>query len=483
MFKDGDFMKLLNTQSLTLSINVYIHHSLTKSSLNHHYIYFHNTRNHAPMSVNDKHLQVSDSGDYDADYDACEEKYQIAHDLDNPNNLRSKDVILSESVTFDEFLLNQTTRDGLKRCRFERPSPIQLETIPLGLCGFDLVVQSKAGTGKTCVFTLVALEALQFNQSNFTQTLILAPTREVAIQIHEVVSLIGSCYTDLKCVLCIGGIDVKQDRAELSSKRNCQIVIGTPGRVKQLIELNILSTQSIELFVLDEADKLMDEQFKLQIDDIYKRLPMDKQMIVTSATYPNELSQFLQQYMRVPKTIRLGQDLCLEAIEEFYVESKPGHSAKKSVENKLVILKTLLDQFVFAKCIIFTNFQARAPMICDNLNKEEHIERKFGQTNYLCAELSQSDRNQTFTNFKNSKQRGILISTDVSARGVDIRDIELVINFDLPGDNSTYYHRIGRAGRFGQPGKAISIVTRDAVDQATFQKNILSEKIKKITLS
>ena len=434
------------------------------------------------MSISRKYLQVGDSDNDDSDYDVCDEKYQIAHDLDNPNNLRSKDVILSESVTFDDFLLGQTTRDGLKRCRFERPSPIQLKAIPLGLCGFDLVVQSKSGTGKTCIFTLVALEALQFNQSNFTQTLILAPTREVAIQIHEVVSLIGSCHSDLKCVLCIGGVDVKQDRNELGNKRNCQIVIGTPGRVKQLIELNILSTQSIELFVLDEADKLMDEQFKLQIDDIYKRLPMDKQMIVTSATYPNELAQFLQQYMRVPKTVRLGTELCLEAIEEFYVESRPGHSAKNSMENKLIILKTLLKQFDFAKCIIFTNFQARAPMICDNLNKEEYIEESFGQTSYLCAELSQADRNLTFTNFKNSKQRGILISTDVSARGVDIQDIELVINFDLPSDNSTYYHRIGRAGRFGQPGKAVSIVTREAVDKATFRKNVYSDRIKRISL-
>lgn len=408
--------------------------------------------------------------------------YRLAHDLEDPLVPRSKDVTTSESVTFDDFPLDQRTRAGLIRCQFKRPSPVQLATIPLGLCGFDLVVQSKAGTGKTCIFALVALEALQATDGGGTQTLIVAPTREVAIQIHEVVSSIGSCYSELKCVLCIGGVDVKQDRAEFLNKRSCQIVIGTPGRLKQLIELNILQTQHIELFVLDEADKLMDEQFKLQIDDIYKRLPMDKQMIVTSATYPNELSQFLAQYMRSPKIIRLGQELSLEAIEELYLESKPGHSAKKTLENKLNLLRDLLDGVDFAKCIIFTNYQARAPIICDQLNKDESLVAKFGTTSYLCAELSQPERIETFKRFKNSKERSILISTDISARGVDILDIDLVINFDLPGDNSTYYHRIGRAGRFGLPGRAISIVTGDLIGRASFMKNVHSDKMTKLNL-
>lgn len=408
--------------------------------------------------------------------------YQLAHHLEDPDNLRSKDVRADEDVTFGDFLLDQKTRDGLERCHFKRPSPIQLATIPLGLCGFDLIIQSKAGTGKTCIFTLVALEALRFNSMSSTQTLIIAPTREVAIQIHEVISLIGSCNTDLRCALCIGGVDVRQDRSNFSKNKNCQIVVGTPGRAKQLIELNILQTQHIELFVLDEADKLMEEQFKLQIDDIYKRLPVDKQMIVTSATYPNELSNFLAHYMCEPKVVRLGQELCLEAIEEHYIESKPGHSSKKTLENKLNLLRTILDQTNFTKSMVFTNFQARAPIICDNLNTDELLKEKFGSTNYLCAELAQPERIKIFTNFKNSKDRGILISTDISARGVDIHDIDLVINFDLPCDNSTYYHRIGRAGRFGQAGKAISIVTGDSVDRAVFRKNVQSDKISQLNL-
>lgn len=410
-------------------------------------------------------------------------QYKLAHDLEDTSVSRSKDVALGEDISFLDLQLNQKTLDGLHRCGFIKPSPVQLESIPLGRCGFDLVVQSKAGTGKTCIFTILALEALRFNTSNNTQSLIIAPTREIATQIHEVISAVGSAHEELRCALCIGGIGVKQDRATLESHRNggssCQIVIGTPGRVRQLIELNILKTQSIELFVLDESDKLMDEQFKFQIDEIYKRLPIDRQMIVTSATYPNELSDFLKRYMRTPKFIRVGKEISLEAIKEYYIISRAGHSTKKLLDNKLATLKALITKMDFCKCFIFTNYQARAPLICDSLNEDEEIADKVGIINYICAELSQEARTQVFLNFKQSDQK-VLVSTDVSARGIDIHDIDLVINLDLPVDSTTYYHRIGRAGRFGQSGIAVTIVSNERLDQSNFEKFIKSERMNKL---
>lgn len=412
-------------------------------------------------------------------------QFRIAHDLNDLSRTRSRDVTLEEDVTFQDLFLGENTLLGLERCGFRRPSPIQLETIPLARCGFDMVVQSKAGTGKTCIFTLIALEALQFNEKNFTQTLIVTPTREIAIQVHEVISHVGAAYENLNCAICIGGIGVKQDRTRLvqldRDRGTCQIVVGTPGRIKQLIELNILRTHHIELFVLDEADKLMEEQFKNQIDEIYKRLPKDKQMLVTSATYSNELDLFLQQYMEAPKSIRVGKELSLEFVKEFYVESKAGHSRKKSLENKLETLKSLLNQSDFTKCFIFTNFQARAPIICDNLNEDGPFLERHKSASYICAELSQDQRSLVFAKFRNSDQK-LLVSTDISARGIDIKDIELVINFDLPADNSTYYHRIGRAGRFGQPGRAVSIVSDESVDQSVFKKSVNSDRISKLTL-
>ena len=406
--------------------------------------------------------------------------YQIAHDLNDPKKPRSKDVALSENVTFQDFSLSTETYNGLRRCGFEKPSPVQLESIPLGRCGFDLVVQSKAGTGKTCIFALVALEALQSNTTKSTQTLIVAPTREIAIQTYEVINLLGSFHKNLRCCLCIGGVEIKQDRANLD--KLCQIVIGTPGRLKQLIELNLLKTQQIELFVLDEADKLMDEQFKKQIDEIYKRLPIDRQMIVTSATYPKELSRILQKYMQSPKCITFGKELSLEAVDEFYLEAKAGHSIKKNLENKLEALKALLNREKFSKCFIFTNYQARAPQICDSLNKDEAFVKLHGKAHYICAELSQNDRNNVFKNFKSSKDQKLLISTDVSARGIDIQEIELVINLDLPTDKETYFHRIGRSGRFGQPGKAVCIVSNETVDEKLFKTKIYSDRMNLLDL-
>lgn len=405
---------------------------------------------------------------------------RIAHDLDNLKIIRSKDVELAEDLSFKDFELSQETLDGLCHCGFRRPSPIQVETIPLGRCGFDLIIQSKAGTGKTCIFAVIALEALHLNEMKFTQTIVVAPTREVALQIHEVITSIGSVYENLNCAICIGGTEVKSDRAQFK-KGPCQIVIGTPGRLKQLLELNILKSHQVELFVLDEADKLMEDQFKNQVDDIYKRLPRDKQMIVTSATYPDELSSFLRNYMHTPKNIRIGNELSLEAVSEFYVESEAGQSNRNNLDSKYEILKSLLCHEEFSKCFIFTNYQSRAPLICDNLNKDEAFLGKFGPTKYICAELTQIERNKVFKTFKNSIQK-ILVSTDVSARGIDIQDIELVINFDLPSDNATYYHRIGRAGRFGQPGRAISIVSCDIVDRSIFKKSIQSDRITKLGL-
>lgn len=402
---------------------------------------------------------------------------QIAHLI--TDNL-SKDVILDDDTSFEDLMLTPNTQKGLQRCGFKSPSPIQLKAIPYGRCGIDLVIQSKAGTGKTCIFTVIALEALKFNLDHSTQTLILAPTREIALQIHGVISQIGSTFQGLNCALCIGGVDLKQDRAKFA-KKPCQIVVGTPGRINQLIEMGVLKLHDIELLILDEADKLMDDQFKIQIDQIFRVLPQEKQMIVTSATYPNELDKFLKKYMRVSRFVRVGNDISLEAIEEYFVECKAGNSSKKTLINKLSCLTQILNSIQFKKCIVFTNFQARAPQICDSLNRDDTFVQRHGRTNYLSAELSQEQRTLVFNKFKTSDQR-LLVSTDISARGIDIAGIELVINLDLPYDNATYYHRIGRAGRFGRPGKAICIMSSESADKAVFMTSIWSKKIKKLTL-
>lgn len=193
----------------------------------------------------------------------------LAHNLNDSSRWRSEDVALSDSnrqTTFEQLQLSRDVLNGLKSAGFIRPSPIQLQAIPLGRCGLDLIVQSKSGTGKTCVFAIIAFEMLK-TASRATQVLILAPTREIAYQIGEVMNEIGSCIRNLRCVTLIGGTKLKEDREKL---RLCHIAIGTPGRVKQLIEMNLLKTISIRLFVLDEADKLLDSRFKSQIGKLFK---------------------------------------------------------------------------------------------------------------------------------------------------------------------------------------------------------------------
>lgn len=394
---------------------------------------------------------------------------------------RSSDVILDQSLSFADLQLSQETLLGIKASGYEHPSPVQLQYIPLGRCGLDLVVQSKAGTGKTCVFTVIALETLEFNKTSPIQCIIIAPIREIAIQIHDVITTLGSGYKQLNVALCIGGTDVKLDRGQLSpiAENPCQIVVGTPGRIKQLIELSILKTNHVELFILDEADKLMDDQFKIQVDEIYKRLPRNKQMVVTSATYPNELDIFLQKYMQAPQRLSKCSNLSLEALNEYFIEVEAGHSVKKTVEKKLNLLRVILDKTNFDQCVIFTNYQTRAPIICNYLNSDSDFIERVKNVSYICSELPQNERIRIFESFKKSSCK-ILVSTDVSARGIDIEGVDLVINLDIPIDNSTYYHRVGRAGRFGAPGTAITLVANESVDQTQFKKVLIGCDIKKL---
>lgn len=387
-----------------------------------------------------------------------------------------------QRVSFKDLGLCDTTRACLDAVNWLEPTEIQLRAIPLARCGIDLVVQSKAGSGKTGVFAVVAFEALQDNASDFSQTIVVAPTRELASQIHDVIKQMGSTNNKFKATLCIGEIPIANNIAQLkpdeSTGATCQIVVGTPGRLIDLIGKNHLKTDKIELFVLDEADKLMDDNLKVQVDEIYKRLPKHKQMIVTSATYPNKLSNFLQRYMKRPIEIKLDEQL---KVDEFYVDSKAGFSTKNTIDVKFANLKLLLQKLDFKKCFIFTNHQSRAPQICDRLNSDKDIVQLFGQADYISAERNQAKRNEVVKRFRTSSQK-LLVSTDVLGRGIDIPSIELVINFDLPDKQETYYHRIGRAGRLGRPGRAVSIVSGDNIDKSTFRKNIQSDRISKLSL-
>uniref|UniRef100_H2YIE7 RNA helicase n=1 Tax=Ciona savignyi TaxID=51511 RepID=H2YIE7_CIOSA len=364
--------------------------------------------------------------------------YQIAHDVESKQ--RTNDIVAQESVTFEEILVSDQVLSGLKKSGFHKPSPIQLKAIPLGRCGFDLVVQAKSGTGKTCVFSVVALDSIN-PKSVSTQVIVLAPTREIALQIHDVVSAIGQDIANLSTQVFIGGTLVSDDRQKA---KHCHIAIGSPGRIKQLISLGVLLVNNVRLFVLDEADKLIEEgSLQEQINWIYSTLPSNKQMLALSATYPEVLAQFLTKYMRQPTFVRLNpRDPSLLGLKQYYLlyEEKTRH------------IIDILSSIPYQQALVFSNYHTRAESLCQALNSAGW------PSTFISGSMEQWRRTEAINRLKTYKCR-ILISTDLTSRGIDAQNVDMVINMDIPHEWETYMHRIGRAGRFGGHGTAISLVS------------------------
>ncbi|ELT95649.1 hypothetical protein CAPTEDRAFT_110471 [Capitella teleta] len=326
---------------------------------------------------------------------------QSAHKIDQKP--RTHDVLSGETVDFPGLLLSAPVLKGLKEAGFERPSPIQLKTIPLGRCGLDLIVQAKSGTGKTCVFAVIALESLILD-TNALQVLVIAPTREIAVQIWEVMKTLGAAMPQLRCYTFIGGLPVSDDIPKL---KKCHIAVGTPGRLKQLIENGHMNTDSIRLFVLDEADKLMDDSFQESVNWIYSCLPDTKQMLALSATYPEVLAQHLTAYMCNPTFVRLNaSDPALLGIRQYY-RSIPYHPLiHKNHERKTKILIEILSSVKFQQCLVFSNLQTRAESLCEQLN------HKGWPTAFIGGMQDQHQRLNAMAQLKHFKCR-VLVSTDL----------------------------------------------------------------------
>uniref|UniRef100_A0A8C8JBJ9 RNA helicase n=1 Tax=Oncorhynchus tshawytscha TaxID=74940 RepID=A0A8C8JBJ9_ONCTS len=371
--------------------------------------------------------------------------YKAAHDIETRK--RTDDVVLSGGIDFNALLLSQPVLDGLAASGFKKPSPIQLKAIPLGRCGLDLIVQAKSGTGKTCVFSAIALDSLVMENTT-TQVLVLAPTREIAVQIHSVVMAIGSAMEGLQCHVFIGGTPVSQDKISL---KKCHIAVGSPGRIKQLIELGLLVTASIRLFVLDEADKLLEEgSFQDQINWIFSSLPVNKQMLALSATYPESLAQHLAHYMREPTFVRLNpSDPGLIGLKQYYRLVRSHAMPHKVFEEKVLLLLELFSKVPFNQALVFSNLHTRAQHLADILSS------KGLPAVCISGSLSQDQRMEAMSKLKQYQCR-VLISTDLTSRGIDAEKVNLVINLDVPQDWETYMHRIGRAGRFGTHGLAVT---------------------------
>ncbi|KAK4318467.1 hypothetical protein Pmani_010525 [Petrolisthes manimaculis] len=370
-----------------------------------------------------------------------------AHNVNDKE--RTKDIKIEENVDFSSMFLSDHVLSGLHAAGFLRPSPIQLAAIPLGRCGLDLVVQAKSGTGKTCVFVVAALEMISVTAST-TQVLVLAPTREVAVQISQVFSAVGSSMPELRVATFIGGISLAEDKAKL---RRCHVAVGTPGRITHLVDLKLLNLDNIRLFVLDEADQMLSGQFTDVVVQLAVALPLNKQMLALSATYTEEVAKVAENLMRSASHVRLGRECpSLLGVGQFVMLMPYHHRQHIIQETKYTQLLAILSTVTFNQCLVFSNSQLRAESICNKL-------RASGwPASHLTGGQKQRDRLAALEALCSYKCR-VLVSTDLAARGLDSEHVNLVVNLDLPPHHATYLHRVGRAGRFGSKGAAITLAT------------------------
>jgi len=345
---------------------------------------------------------------------------------------------------FDNMNLKEDLLRGIYSYGFEKPSAIQQRAIlPLSK-GKDIIAQAQSGTGKTATFSIGILQQIDLTLQD-CQALILAPTRELAQQIQKVVAALGE-YLQVKCHSCIGGTRVRDDIAEL--QKGVHIVVGTPGRVFDMLCRKVLRAQHIKIFILDEADEMLSRGFKDQIYDIFTALPTNAQVGLFSATMPPDALDITQKFMRNPVRILVKRDeLTLEGIKQFYI-------SVEREEWKLDTLCDLYDTLNITQAVIFCNTRRKVDELTNKMRAREFT------VSSTHGDVGQKERDIILTEFRTGSSR-VLITTDLLARGIDVQQVSLVINYDLPRNLENYIHRIGRSGRFGRKGVAINFVTAD----------------------
>jgi len=368
-------------------------------------------------------------------------------EVDNPDEIEfetSVDVKIYKS--FDLMGLKEDLYRGIFLFGFETPSAIQQRAIVPIIMGRDVIAQAQSGTGKTATFSIGILQSID-TQSNETQALVLSPTRELAQQIQKVLMALGS-YMSVEVHACIGGKSIGDDIRRLDA--GVQIVSGTPGRVFDMIKRKNLRTRNIKMLVLDEADEMLSRGFKEQIYDVYRYLPPLTQVVLVSATLPREVLEMTRKFMNNPMRILVKRDeLTLEGIKQFFV-------AVEKEEWKFDTLCDLYDTLLITQAVIF----------CNTRRKVDWLKEQMTQANFaivaMHGDMPQEERDSVMRKFRAGEFR-VLVTTDVWARGIDVSQVSLVINYDLPNNRELYIHRIGRSGRFGRKGVAINFVKEEDV--------------------
>lgn len=353
-----------------------------------------------------------------------------------------KDYNDIESSTFEDLNLKDTLLRGIYSCGYEVPSSIQKKAILPVIDKHDVIAQAQSGTGKTATFSIGMLQNIDENLQE-TQSLILSHTRELSLQIMQVVKNL-STYMNLTYNLSVGGTTIRENIDELL--KNPQVVIGTPGRVLDMINKKALNTRNLKILVIDEADEMLSKIFSNQIYDIFRFLPNNIQVGLFSATMTPEFFKISNNFMRNPiKILVKNEELTLEGIKQFYI----------NIDKQDFKFATLCD--IYEACSI-----SQTIIYCNSKRTVDEVSKKLVDNNFsissIHGEMTQTERNNIMQEFRNGSSR-ILISTDLLSRGIDVQQVSLVINYDIPNNPESYIHRIGRSGRYGRKGVAINFVT------------------------
>ena len=347
--------------------------------------------------------------------------------------------------SWDELEINTELLRGIYAYGFEKPSPIQQKAIIPIINRRDIIAQAQSGTGKTATFTIGALQVIDYANNN-TQVLVLSPTRELATQTAKVMEGIGSMINGLHVQTLFGGSSY-EETSIFSNKKLPHVICGCTGRIYDMMRRDKISCKHIKLIILDEADEMLSSGFKEQVYNIFQYLNEDIQVALFSATLPSHVYPIINKIMRNPVKISVKTEmLTLEGISQFFV-------AIDDDRQKYMTLKHLFSFVSLSQCIIYCNSIKRVSDLYEAMREDEF------PVCCIHSGMDKGERNVAFNEFKNGKSR-VLISSNVTARGIDIQQVSIVINFDIPKCVHTYLHRIGRSGRWGRKGVGINFISR-----------------------
>ena len=353
--------------------------------------------------------------------------------------------------TFEDFkyrgdtMLKENLYKGIYGYGFENPSKTQQIGCPPCLAGHDTIIQAESGTGKSLTFSIPAIQEVVL-EDKYPQVMIVCPTRDIALQHCELLESLTMYMDGFKIIKCIGKMGSSKDMVN-RIKDGAHIICGTTGRIKDMIERNAFDPYKLRMIILDEADQMLENDFKYDIMDILKFCNEEVQLCCFSATMKADTLEFTKTLFRSnPKIVLLPPDtMTLEGIKQFYV-------SLDREEHKLEVLADLYNFISVSQSIIFVNSIKRAMWLESMLRKHDF------SMSVITGEMTQADRNTIIDEFRTGRSR-ILISTDLLARGIDVKGLKLVINYDFPNNRENYIHRIGRCGRYGSKGVAINLVT------------------------